>query len=289
MASSPMPRSIRTTRIGLSHRTPFRCLMLCAPGEAPDRCPAWPGVSASLRKAPALSCSLRPVLQYSFRLSVISRCRNGTSLSIIKALSIFGSMYSNNKTLFSDVIGNSFVQESSAVVVHAQKGEVSVAFRDKLDALKVNLAPENQQARSPILSQAIEALIAAEQVNRLPQVGEIAPAFTLPDATGTTISSAALLRHGPLVLTFYRGLWCPYYQRDLHAFEEALPGIRSVGASVVGIAHRFASDDSRALQHAREIGFPVLDDGEGDVAVRFCLRWAPADSRLIEEPLGLNL
>jgi len=164
-----------------------------------------------------------------------------------------------------------------------------VAFRDKLDALKVNLARENQPARSPILSQSIEALIAAEQVNRLPQVGEIAPAFTLPDATGTTISSAALLRHGPLVLTFYRGLWCPYCQRDLHAFEEALPGIRSVGASVVGIAHRFASDDSRVLRHAREIGFPVLDDGEGDVAVRFGLRWAPDDSRLIEEQLGLNL
>jgi peroxiredoxin len=164
-----------------------------------------------------------------------------------------------------------------------------MAFRDKLDALKVNLSPENQPARSPILSQAIEALIAAEQVNRLPQVGDIAPAFSLPDATGTTISSAALLRHGPLILTFYRGLWCPYCQRDLHAFEEALPDIRSVGASVVGIAHRFGSDDSRVLRHAREIGFPVLDDGEGDVAVRFGLRWAPDDSRLIEEQLGLNL
>jgi hypothetical protein len=41
-----------------------------------------------------------------------------------------------------------------------------VAFRDKLDARKVNLAPENQPTRSPILNQAIEALIAAEQVNR---------------------------------------------------------------------------------------------------------------------------
>ena len=43
------------------------------------------------------------------------------------------------------------------------------------------------------------------------------------------------------------------------------------------------------MRHAQEIGFPVLDDEEGDVAVRFGLRWAPDDSRLIEEQLGLNL
>ena len=93
-----------------------------------------------------------------------------------------------------------------------------MAFRDKLDALKANLASESQRR------QAIEALIAAEQENRPPKVDEIAPVFALPDATGTSVSSATLLRQGPLILTFYRGLWCPYCQRDLHALEENLAG-----------------------------------------------------------------
>ena len=48
-------------------------------------------------------------------------------------------------------------------------------------------------------------------------------------------------------------------------------------------------NDQSGLRHAREMGFPVLDDREGDVAVRFGLRWAPDDARLIEEQLGLNL
>jgi hypothetical protein len=29
------------------------------------------------------------------------------------------------------------------------------------------------------------------------------------DAEGRPVSSAALLSQGPLVLTFYRGVWCP--------------------------------------------------------------------------------
>jgi peroxiredoxin len=158
-----------------------------------------------------------------------------------------------------------------------------MAFRDKLDALRANLTSDSQRR------QAIEALITIEQQNRLAKVGEIAPVFALPDATGTSISSATLLRQGPLILTFYRGLWCPYCQRDLHGLEEMLPDFRSAGASVVAISHQFVSADSRVLRHAQEIGFPVLDDQEGDVAVRFGLRWAPDDSRLIEEQLGLNL
>lgn len=158
-----------------------------------------------------------------------------------------------------------------------------MAFRDKLDALTATLTSDSQRR------QAIEALITAEQGNRPPKVGESAPVFALSDATGTSVSSATLLRQGPLVLTFYRGLWCPYCQRDLHGLEETLPHIRSAGASIVAISHQFVSADSRVLRHAREIGFPVLDDEEGNVAIRFGLRWPPDDSRLIEELLGLNL
>jgi peroxiredoxin len=158
-----------------------------------------------------------------------------------------------------------------------------MAFRDKLDALRADLTSDSQRR------EAIEALVTAEQVNRLPKVGEVAPVFALRDATGALVSSETLLRQGPLILTFYRGLWCPYCQRDLLGLEETLPDIRSAGGSVVGISHQSASADSRILRRAQEIGFPVLDDEGGDVAVSFGLRWGPDDARLIEEQLGLNL
>jgi hypothetical protein len=38
-------------------------------------------------------------------------------------------------------------------------------------------------------------------------VGDVMPAFTLPNATGRTVSSADLLAKSPLVVSFYRGGW----------------------------------------------------------------------------------
>jgi hypothetical protein len=37
--------------------------------------------------------------------------------------------------------------------------------------------------------------------------GDTAPAFVLPNATGTMVSLTELLERGPVVLSFYRGGW----------------------------------------------------------------------------------
>jgi cytochrome oxidase Cu insertion factor (SCO1/SenC/PrrC family) len=39
------------------------------------------------------------------------------------------------------------------------------------------------------------------------RVGEPAPDFTLPDATGAAVSLASLRERAPVVLVFYRGYW----------------------------------------------------------------------------------
>jgi hypothetical protein len=39
------------------------------------------------------------------------------------------------------------------------------------------------------------------------RVGEAAPDFTLPDATGATVSLASFRERAPVVLVFYRGYW----------------------------------------------------------------------------------
>ena len=45
--------------------------------------------------------------------------------------------------------------------------------------------------------------------------------FMLPDPDDVMISSAELLENEPLVVTFYRGIWCPYRRQDL----TKMPGI----------------------------------------------------------------
>lgn len=50
--------------------------------------------------------------------------------------------------------------------------------------------------------------------------GMQAPDFTLPDATGEHVSLSHLLQQGPVVITFYRGDWCPFCNLHLRAYQD---------------------------------------------------------------------
>jgi peroxiredoxin len=162
-----------------------------------------------------------------------------------------------------------------------------MSIQNKLAALRNDFGlPANVMASAEALK-AMRELVEAEERNRPLRAGDIAPAFALRDANNVLISSNELLRQGPFVITFYRGLWCPYCQQDLQAFEEALADLRSANASVAAISHQLGSESSRRFQRDNRISFPVLEDETGDVAVRFGIRWAPDDVQLIEEQLGI--
>jgi peroxiredoxin len=77
--------------------------------------------------------------------------------------------------------------------------------------------------RTPFLDQAL-------------QVGEVFPDFLLPNAAGQLICREDLLGRGPLVVTFFRGTWCPYCAIQLAALEEALPAIAALGANLIAIS-----------------------------------------------------
>ncbi len=96
--------------------------------------------------------------------------------------------------------------------------------------------------------------------------------FSLPDAEGATFDSRSQLARGPLLVTFYRGVWCPYCNLDLQALEAARGEIESRGASMVALSMQTASN-SRKSQRDNHLGFPILVDFEGAVANRFGLRF----------------
>jgi peroxiredoxin len=127
--------------------------------------------------------------------------------------------------------------------------------QDKSDALKADLGSA--------LSRALNA-------------GDRAPAFTLPDPSGVLVSSIDLVREGPLVATFYRGVWCPYCQLDLKALEAITTDVRSYRASLVAIAHQTVPNSNRNFQRDNNVSFPILDDKDGDVAVAFGIGWTSA-------------
>ncbi|HUC19428.1 MAG TPA: peroxiredoxin-like family protein [Acetobacteraceae bacterium] len=163
-------------------------------------------------------------------------------------------------------------------------------LQGKLDALKAEF--ETNIAPPPVvgaLHRATNELIASGAQDRALKAGDVAPGFTLPDADGKPVSSEVLLAEGPLVVTFYRGVWCPYCNFDLTALEDARAEIKARGASLVAISQQTAAN-SRKSQRKNGLGFPILSDKGGEVGAQFGVRWTlPEYLREIHKALGADL
>jgi peroxiredoxin len=99
------------------------------------------------------------------------------------------------------------------------------------------------------------------------------PDFSLPDPDGKQISSTELLLRGPLVISFYRGVWCPYCNMELQALQEALPRFHEVGASLVAISPQTAVNSRKSVRQ-NNLDFPILSDANNMVAAAFGLGFA---------------
>ena len=91
------------------------------------------------------------------------------------------------------------------------------------------------------------------------KIGDQAPAIVLPNATGKTVDVGTLLKRGPVIVTFYRGGWCPYCYLELKAFQEILPDIKAAGASLVAISPE-KPDDTLTTAEKNSLSFEVLSD-----------------------------
>lgn len=119
-------------------------------------------------------------------------------------------------------------------------------------------------------------LIASGQAARAVKAGELAPQFSLTDQNGNVVSSSVLLEKGPLVITFYRGVWCPYCNLELQALNEVLPTLKSYGANMAAISPQTAVNSRKSVR-TNQLGFPVLSDPRNETAAAFGLRFALPD------------
>jgi peroxiredoxin len=127
-----------------------------------------------------------------------------------------------------------------------------------------------------LIHRATAELIASGAAEQALRAGDRAPEFTLKNGDGHEVSSKDLLARGPLVVTFYRGVWSPCCNMDLEALQEALPAIREYGAQLLAISPQTRSN-SRRSQRDNNVTFPILSDSGNEVAARFGLRFTLPD------------
>lgn len=166
-----------------------------------------------------------------------------------------------------------------------------MSLQDKLDAFKADFQAGKPPYNVPrpvieTMQRATAELIASGAAAHALKAGDKAPAFTLGDPDGRAVSSAELLADGPLVVSFYRGVWCPYCNMELQALQAALPTFQALGAGLVAISPQTAPNSRKSVRQ-NALGFPILSDPHNDVAAAFGLRFELPDY-LIELYKGLK-
>ncbi|KAL2826719.1 redoxin domain-containing protein [Aspergillus cavernicola] len=109
------------------------------------------------------------------------------------------------------------------------------------------------------------------------QAGQTLPTFSLQDATGTPISSTTLLANGPLLISFYRGSWCPFCNLELRALQNHLPEFKAAGVTLVAISPQLP-DSSLSMAEKNALEFPVLSDIGNSLARELGIVWTQPDS-----------
>jgi len=146
-----------------------------------------------------------------------------------------------------------------------------MTLQDKLDAFRVDFEsgkpPFNVSSDIvALMHRATQELKDSGQADTAYQVGETLPDFELQTDTGQTFSSTIALQNGPLVVSFYRGVWCPYCNMELQGLQDSYEDIKNAGAELVVVSPQTATNSRKsAVQNKTE--FPILVD-EGNAVAR---------------------
>ncbi|MEM8795942.1 MAG: peroxiredoxin-like family protein [Pseudomonadota bacterium] len=164
-----------------------------------------------------------------------------------------------------------------------------MSLQAQLDAFKAEFKTQAPAEAFEAFGRSTQELIDSGQAERALKAGDQVPDFVLTDSDRNEVALKDLLADGPVVLTFYRGVWCPYCNIELKALEDVADEIRARGAKLVAISMQGAAD-SRKSQENNKLSFPILTDKAGDLADQFGIRWSLQDYVIpIHDGFGVHL
>ena len=121
---------------------------------------------------------------------------------------------------------------------------------------------------SAVMEGHIEFLRTSGAVDQILKPGAKAPAFTLKNQHGEDVSSADLLKRGPLVVSFTRGGWCPYCAAEVRALNEAYDQFQQAGIELVVLSPQ-SPDRAQKQATADKLKFNLLVDTDNQVGKAF--------------------
>jgi peroxiredoxin len=134
-----------------------------------------------------------------------------------------------------------------------------MSLKDQLAEYRAGWYKRVPAERQAIMERHIAQLRSGAIARAMLKAGDRAPKIVLGNAKGETVDVGRLLEKGPVILTFYRGGWCPYCNLELKSFQDVLPEIAAAGASLVAISPE-KPDDTLSTAEKNALTFEVLSD-----------------------------
>ena len=162
-----------------------------------------------------------------------------------------------------------------------------MSLKAQIDAFNVQKEANLPADVLALMNTTNEELIAQHIRNNALQVGDKIENFILPNHLGKNIELADLLDKGPVVVSFYRGAWCPYCNLELKALNDFLPQFKTKSAQLVAISPQLP-DQTLTTAQKNELEFDVLSDIGNKVAQQFGLLFT-LDKRIQELYTGFGI
>ncbi|MDF3128161.1 peroxiredoxin-like family protein [Kiritimatiellaeota bacterium B1221] len=176
-----------------------------------------------------------------------------------------------NKRLFTALLSTLLPfagAESNANTPQENTPMQATSLKAQLDERKQSFSAKAPDDIKKIYAEGIESVEKDGVVKAAKQVGEPAPDFTLKNAMGEDIRLEEVLKDGPVILTWYRGGWCPYCNLTLNALQKELPAFQAEGATLLALTPELP-DNSISTAEKAELEFVVLSDLNNQVARKY--------------------
>ena len=162
-----------------------------------------------------------------------------------------------------------------------------MSLKAQIDAFNVQKEANLPADVLALMNTTNEELIAQDIKNNALQVGDKVENFTLANHLGKNVELVDLLKKGPVVISFYRGAWCPYCNLELKALNDYLPQFKTKSAQLVAISPQLP-DQTLTTAQKNELEFDVLSDVGNKVAQQFGLLFT-LDKRIQELYTGFGI
>lgn len=163
------------------------------------------------------------------------------------------------------------------------------SLKSQLEAKRANFELTADDRKKRAYKVGLEAVEKNGITSKAKQVGEQAPNFTLNNALGNPVELAEYLKKGKVVLTWYRGGWCPYCNMTLHELQQELPNFTANGATLIALTPELP-DESISTAEKHNLEFEVLSDVGNKVAKDYGIVFRLTDevAQMYNDSFGLN-